>query len=250
MDEPDRLRPRARDPAAAAARLEVRPWTRAGGGPDDEAPACDRVGGNCDPSHNPDAGPTERRVHRSLESARRGRGDVLRTSDARAHARRSRADRRGAACAPAALGARAVRLRDRPGARGERAARGRDLDRPRADGRDVTRVEGMDLEAGTLALDPGQTKNGEGRVVVLTADLKLLLTEQVERVKGLERPTKRIIPALFPDLSGRFTGQPRRDFRRAWATACDKAGHAAARSEADGSTEHGASLGAVLGGDE
>ncbi len=69
MDEPDRLRPRARDPAAAAARLEVRPWTRAGGGPDDEAPACDRVGGNCDPSHNPDAGPTGRRVHRSLESA-------------------------------------------------------------------------------------------------------------------------------------------------------------------------------------
>jgi integrase len=31
-------------------------------------------------------------------------------------------------------------------------------------------------------------------------------------------------PALFPHLSGRFTGQPRRDFRRAWATACDKAG--------------------------
>jgi integrase len=82
----------------------------------------------------------------------------------------------------------------------------------------------LDLQAGTLTLDPGQTKNGEGRVVRLTPELKVLLTEQVGRVKTLERETKRIIPALFPHLSGRFTGRPRRDFRRAWATACRQAG--------------------------
>jgi integrase len=83
----------------------------------------------------------------------------------------------------------------------------------------------LNLDAGTLTLDPGQTKNGEGRVVVLTPDLKLLLTEQMARVKTLERQLTRIIPALFPHLSGRFTGQPRRDFRRAWATACRKSGN-------------------------
>ena len=82
----------------------------------------------------------------------------------------------------------------------------------------------LDLAAGTLTLDPGQTKNGEGLVVYLTPDLRLLLTEQVARVKTLEREAKRIIPALFPHLSGRFTGQPRQDFRRAWATACKNAG--------------------------
>jgi hypothetical protein len=69
------------------------------------------------------------------------------------------------------------------------------------------------LSAGrkTLTLDPGQTKNGEGRVAVLTPDLVLLLTEQVERVKALERKLKRIIPGLFPRLSGRRIGQARRD---------------------------------------
>jgi integrase len=81
----------------------------------------------------------------------------------------------------------------------------------------------LDLQAGTLTLDPGQTKNGEGRVVRLTPELKVLLTE-VGRVKALEKEMKRIIPALFPHLSGRFTGHPRRDFRRAWATACRRAG--------------------------
>jgi integrase len=59
---------------------------------------------------------------------------------------------------------------------------------------------------------------------VLTADLVVLLTEQVERVKTLERKAERIVPALFPHLKGRFDGKPRHDFRRAWATACKAAG--------------------------
>ncbi len=83
----------------------------------------------------------------------------------------------------------------------------------------------LDLAAGTLRLDPGQTKNGEGRVVALMAHLMILLTEQRDRVKVLERRAGRIVPSLFPHLTGRFEGQPRRDFRRAWATACREAGH-------------------------
>jgi integrase len=82
----------------------------------------------------------------------------------------------------------------------------------------------LDLTAGTLTLDPGSTKNGEGRLVVLTADLTRLLAEQVERVKALERKTERIVPALFPHLTGPFMGQRRGNFRDAWNTACRRAG--------------------------
>jgi integrase len=40
----------------------------------------------------------------------------------------------------------------------------------------------LDLQTGTLRLDPGSTKNGEGRVVYLTPELKILLAAQVARV--------------------------------------------------------------------
>jgi integrase len=55
----------------------------------------------------------------------------------------------------------------------------------------------LDLEAGTLRLDPGTTKNGEGRVVCLPAPLAAVLRAQVARVDALQRKLGRIIPALF-----------------------------------------------------
>jgi integrase len=83
----------------------------------------------------------------------------------------------------------------------------------------------LDLEAGTLRLDPGQTKNDEGRVVYLTPELKALLTAQVARVEVLQRRLGRIVPFLFPRLGkGTRAGQRRGDFRKAWATACKAAG--------------------------
>jgi integrase len=65
--------------------------------------------------------------------------------------------------------------------------------------------------------------------VYLTPELKVLLRAQVARVAGLERQRKAEIPWLFPHLpephvGPRLIGQPRSDFRRAWLTACDKAG--------------------------
>jgi integrase len=83
----------------------------------------------------------------------------------------------------------------------------------------------LDLEARTLRLDPGTTKNDEGRVAYLTPELARLLGEQLERIRTVERKTGRIIPFLFPYLRGRRRiGQRRRDFRKAWRTACRKAG--------------------------
>jgi integrase len=82
----------------------------------------------------------------------------------------------------------------------------------------------LDLDAGMLRLEPGTTKNDEGRLVYLTPELKALLAAQVDRVKALERKLGRIIPCLFPRLAGRRAGEPIRDFRKAWATACKKAG--------------------------
>ncbi len=83
----------------------------------------------------------------------------------------------------------------------------------------------IDLAAGTIRLDPGSTKNDEGRVVYLTPELKRLIAEQIERIRALERRTGRIIPYLFPHLRGRRRqGSRIRDFRKAWTTACNKAG--------------------------
>jgi len=82
----------------------------------------------------------------------------------------------------------------------------------------------LELKANTLRLEPGTTKNGEGRLVYLTQELKSLLVAQIDRVVGLERQTGTIIPFVFPHLRGQFRGQRRCDFRKAWATACKRAG--------------------------
>ena len=82
----------------------------------------------------------------------------------------------------------------------------------------------VDLDNGTLRLDPGSTRNDEGRVVYLTLELKALLAAQLERVERLSKQTRQIIPYLFPHLTGRRAGTQRGDVRKAWATACQKAG--------------------------
>lgn len=82
----------------------------------------------------------------------------------------------------------------------------------------------LDLKAGTLRLEPGTTKNREGRIVYLTPDLKALLAGQLERVEALQRQLGRIVPYLFPHLNGRYRGGARRGFRKAWAGAVRAAG--------------------------
>ncbi len=83
----------------------------------------------------------------------------------------------------------------------------------------------VDLAAGTLRLEPGTTKNREGRIAYLTPELNAMLAEQLDRVKALSRLLGRVIPSLFPNpRKGRLQGLPLRDFRKAWTTACMRSG--------------------------
>jgi integrase len=76
----------------------------------------------------------------------------------------------------------------------------------------------------TLRLDPGTTKNGEGRVVKVTSELQAMLDAQVARVREIERKAERVIPWLFPHLEGALAGQRISDARKAWESACKDAG--------------------------
>ncbi len=77
----------------------------------------------------------------------------------------------------------------------------------------------LDLANGWLRLDPGETKNGEGREFPLTRDLRACLTPQLAEVKAFEHRTGRIVPWLFHRDGERICG-----FRRAWENACKQAG--------------------------
>ena len=77
----------------------------------------------------------------------------------------------------------------------------------------------VDFEAGTIRLEPGTTKNQEGRTFYMTPELRALLVAQWEWTRDLQRRTGRIIPWVF-----HRKGQRIREFKRAWATACRLAG--------------------------
>jgi integrase len=78
----------------------------------------------------------------------------------------------------------------------------------------------VDLNACTLRLEPGTTKNDDGRTVSLTPELVEMLRAQGERVQLLEMDLGHKVPHLFPYLSGEHKGERIPDFRKAWRTAC------------------------------
>ncbi|HEV8722937.1 MAG TPA: tyrosine-type recombinase/integrase [Candidatus Binatia bacterium] len=77
----------------------------------------------------------------------------------------------------------------------------------------------VDLKAGWLRLEPGETKNRDGRNFPLTPRLRQVLQAQTERTEALQRAEGKIIPQLF-----HREGKPIKSFRRAWLTALVKAG--------------------------
>lgn len=87
----------------------------------------------------------------------------------------------------------------------------------------------VNLKALTLRLEPGTTKNRDGRLVPLRhfPHLVQALHEQRERVRALEAKLGRVIPYVFPHLESKrpeLLGTPVRGFKRAWKTACKRAG--------------------------
>jgi integrase len=78
----------------------------------------------------------------------------------------------------------------------------------------------VDLTSGWLRLDPGETKNGEGRMFPLTPDLQAVLEGQRDRIREIEKTTGQIIPWVFIHDDGTRI----HDFRGAWAKACRSAG--------------------------
>ena len=81
------------------------------------------------------------------------------------------------------------------------------------------RREHLDLERGWLRLEPGETKNGEGRMFPVAGELRAVLEAQVEQTAALEARTGRRVEWLF-----HHNGKQIGSFRKAWATACRSAG--------------------------
>jgi integrase len=77
----------------------------------------------------------------------------------------------------------------------------------------------IDLKAGTIRLEPGTTKNTDGRMFIVTPELHEVLAAQRAYTDQWQRARKRIIPWVF-DRRGKLI----RDFRKAWALACEAAG--------------------------
>ncbi len=78
----------------------------------------------------------------------------------------------------------------------------------------------VDFPAGVVRLEPGTTKNAEGREFPFSVlpPLRELLERQAERTRAAERRTGQIIPQVF-----HRAGKPIKDFFAAWASACDRA---------------------------
>jgi site-specific recombinase XerD len=87
----------------------------------------------------------------------------------------------------------------------------------------------LDLKAGWLRLDPGETKSGEGRQFPLTPRLREVLEKQIAKTEALQREKGVIVPWLF-----HRDGEPIRGFRKAWKTALVKAGLGTEVRNADG----------------
>ena len=76
----------------------------------------------------------------------------------------------------------------------------------------------VDLSTRTARLEPGTTKNDNGRLVILDGELLETIEAQWEKRKVAEIPGQS--PTLLCPYVFHRNGHPIRDFRDSWATAC------------------------------
>ena len=77
----------------------------------------------------------------------------------------------------------------------------------------------VNLDEGWVRLDPGATKNKEGRLAYLSPSLLEVLKAQAEATRALERNKGVIIPWVF-----HRNGKPIGSFYKTWRLACRMAG--------------------------
>ncbi len=77
----------------------------------------------------------------------------------------------------------------------------------------------IDLESGCLRFEPSEANDERSRSFPLTTELREVLTRQLEKTAELKQKAGRVIPWLF-----HRDGKPIKDFRKAWAAACQRAG--------------------------
>jgi integrase len=80
----------------------------------------------------------------------------------------------------------------------------------------------VDLRAGIVRLDPGTTKNNEGRSFYVTAEPRDVLQAQLASIEALKEQG-----TICPYVFHRPDGTRIKDFRKTWANACEKAGYPA-----------------------
>ncbi|MBI2215901.1 MAG: site-specific integrase [Candidatus Rokubacteria bacterium] len=77
----------------------------------------------------------------------------------------------------------------------------------------------VDWPGGFVRLEPGTTKNREGRAFPFVPELRALLELRLEITRRCERAQGRIIPSVF-----HRGGRPIRSMTKSWRSACRKAG--------------------------
>jgi integrase len=75
----------------------------------------------------------------------------------------------------------------------------------------------VDRDQGIVKLEPGETKNDEGRTVYLDEELKKAFNRQWE----IRKKSQKLLPYVFPNWDG---SDKVKRFDKAWATACEDAG--------------------------
>jgi integrase len=81
----------------------------------------------------------------------------------------------------------------------------------------------VDFTAGWLRLEPGETKNGEVREFPLDTlpELREILEQQRAKANLIQKASGKIVNWVFFHNDGRQI----KDYRGAWASACEKAGY-------------------------